>query len=77
MKGYFETKIADLIKKRRIGTSDTYHDAKKSLFNFKPGLNFGDIDPGFLENYEQWMEDRGRSLTTIGMYLRNLRALYN
>ena len=77
LKGYFETKIADLIKKRRIGTSDTYHDAKKSLFNFKPGLNFGDIDPGFLENYEQWMEDRGRSLTTIGMYLRNLRALYN
>ena len=77
LKGYFETKIADLIKKRRIGTSDTYHDAKKSLFDFKPDLNFEDIDPGFLEDYEQWMEDKGRSITTTGFYLRNLRALFN
>ena len=77
LSGYFETKIADLIKKRRIGTSMTYHNAKKSLFDFKPDLNFEDIDPGFLEDYEQWMEDRGRSITTTGFYLRNLRGLFN
>jgi len=77
LRGYFETKIADLIKKRRIGTSDTYKDAENSLFMFKPDLNFESIDPGLLESYEQWMEDRGRALTTIGIYLRNLRTLYN
>lgn len=82
LEGYFEDKISVLRKQGRIGTANLYKDAKTSLSKFKPDLNFEDIDPGLLENYQAWMETetdehKSRSSTTIGMYLRCLRALYN
>ncbi|MBC5774357.1 site-specific integrase [Pontibacter sp. KCTC 32443] len=40
-------------------------------------LPFSRVTPGFLENYEEWMSREGRSATTVGIYLRPLRALFN
>ena len=43
-----------------------------------PLLRFMDITPAFLEVYEQWMtSDQGNSLTTVGIYCRHLRAVFN
>ena len=40
-------------------------------------LTFEMIDQEFLEGYEKWMTDKDRKLTTVGIYLRPLRALMN
>ena len=77
LKGYFESKISELTKKRRVGTASSYQDAMTSLFKYNPDLNFEDITPDWLEDYQQYMEDEGRTVTTIGMYLRTLRVIYN
>lgn len=38
-------------------------------------LSFEKITPDFLMDYERWMLSEGNSLTTVGIYLRPLRAL--
>lgn len=48
---------------------ETYHEKEKLLFSH--------ITIRFLENYEQWMLNNGKSTTTISMYLRSLRAIFN
>lgn len=48
-----------------------------SLSKFQPQLTFRQVTPSWLHGYEQWMSQHGKSATTIGMYLRGLRTLYN
>ena len=73
----FDEKIAELRHNGQVGTAVTYESAKKSLEDFKQGLEFSDITQKFLKDYERWMLADGKSTTTVGMYLRNLRALFN
>ncbi|MBW7466013.1 integrase [Pontibacter aydingkolensis] len=40
-------------------------------------LPFSRVTSDFLESYEEWMVQEGRSSTTVGIYLRPLRALFN
>ena len=41
-------------------------------------LNFQEITPQWLNQYEQYMtKEQSRSMTTVGMYLRSLRAIFN
>jgi integrase/recombinase XerD len=35
------------------------------------------VTPDFLRAYERWMLEQNRSLTTVGIYLRALRTLFN
>lgn len=73
----FNKRIADLRAEGKIGTAVTYECAITSLQEYRPNLTFADITPVFLHKYEKEMLNKGRSKTTIGMYLRNLRAIYN
>jgi len=76
----FELRIEHLKKNGQIGTASAYITAKKSLETFcynRIKLNFQDITPEFLQKYENWMSDTGKSLTTVGIYLRCVRELYN
>lgn len=42
------------------------------------GLLLNNIDVDFLESYESWMvKAQGNSITTVGIYLRNVRAVFN
>jgi integrase/recombinase XerD len=61
----------------RIGTAVSYECARNSLKAFAPGAKFADITPEFLRNYEKWMSQNGNSITTVGIYLRSLRTIYN
>lgn len=72
----------DLMKEGRPGTSDTFKYTRKSLKNFienrnKTELKFIDVTPTFLNDFEKYMLNEGKSLTTIGMYLRNVRTTFN
>lgn len=73
----FVVYITDLKETGRAGTASSYNCAYKSLAKFSTVLYFEDITPAFLNKYEQSMLMDGNSLTTIGIYLRSLRAIYN
>lgn len=69
--------INKLIAQGRVGTADNYKRSIISLQLFKKNLRFEDINDTFLYQYEAWMLERGRSITTVGIYCRCLRAIFN
>ncbi len=73
----YDKRIAELRANDKIGTAVTYECAKKSILDFKPNLTFAEITPSFLREYHKSMVDNNRSVTTISIYIRSLRALYN
>lgn len=66
-----------LREEKRIGTAVTCEAAAKSIESFKAGLKFADITKSFLIKYENWMLGNGKSKTTVGIYLRALRTVFN
>lgn len=72
-----DKRIEDLISEGRVSTSRVYRDTRNSLMKFKSRLNIKDVTPEFLKKYETWMISKGKSVTTIGIYLRHLRSIYN
>jgi integrase/recombinase XerD len=75
--GIFGRYINKLIGENRIGTSEMYFVSLISLLEFHRDLRLKDINISFLIKYEEWMIAKGNSCTTVGMYLRNLRAICN
>lgn len=73
----FDKYIQQLKIEKRIGTAVSYECAKNSLETFKKNLTFAEISKSFLTKYENFMLENGKSKTTIGIYLRSLRAIYN
>lgn len=78
--------IKTLRANKQLGTADTYNLSLKSINAYieyctgrKPSkLSFFEITPDWLNGYERYMvEHKGRSYTTVSMYLRVLRALFN
>jgi site-specific recombinase XerD len=70
----------------QIGTAQTYELSLKSLMEFASlteskaldNLNFKTITPFWLEKFEKYMIDtKKRSSTTVSIYLRCLRAIFN
>lgn len=69
-----------------IKTARSYQSSIKSLDNYTncklkksfDKFSFYDIDVDFLKNYEHYMvEEKGCSLATVGLYLRNIRTAFN
>jgi integrase len=60
-----------------LATALNYECAMKSLENYKKGFSFADVTVSFLKGYEKKMIIEGKSKTTISMYLRCLRTIYN
>lgn len=73
----FQKHINELIQEDRLATASSYNYALKSIESFKPNLTFAEINKQFLEKYEREMLKQGKSKSTIGIYLRSLRAIYN
>jgi site-specific recombinase XerD len=64
----------------QIGTASNYELSLSSLLQFhgKNTLHFSDISPQWLKDYERHMVNiKKRSRTTVGIYLRPLRAIFN
>ncbi len=74
---WFDNYIKKLHDKGSVGTAITYRTTINSLNLFKKNLHLQDITPTLLENYEAFMVEKGKSLTTISIYLRELRAIIN
>ena len=77
---YYDLKINDLEKSDRIGSANFYRHSMNSIktFSKKPThIEFKELTPKKLTDYEEWMLKEGNSVTTVGMYLRSLRAIFN
>jgi site-specific recombinase XerD len=85
--GYqYKIRIDELKKANKFSTAETYASGKKSITEFLhkkkrysfENLTFYDINVKWLKDFERFMlEDKGRSVTTLGIYLRALRTLFN
>jgi integrase/recombinase XerD len=73
----FDLIIDDLNKDARTGSAVAYETAKKAFQGFRKSLSFQDIDCNFLKNFESSFIQKGHSSTTVGIYCRHLRAVYN
>ncbi|MBD0285531.1 MAG: phage integrase SAM-like domain-containing protein [Flavisolibacter sp.] len=86
----FDTYVAQLREEGRIGSAISYEYAKHSLNRFSANAVFADVNPEFLRKYERWMLQsgnqitnkkgtiiKGSSVTTVGIYLRCLRTIFN
>jgi integrase/recombinase XerD len=77
LKTAYQSYIKMLSVNGQIGTAESYHCATVSLHKFKANLKLEDITPEFLREYEKWFVGNGKSITTVGIYLRSLRAILN
>ncbi len=77
----FDTLVNELKAADRIGTAISYNNAATSLKAFTEGKDvpFEYFTKEKLEKYKTWMQsgEKPKSNTTIGIYLRALRRLYN
>lgn len=80
----FQEAINHYEQNNQIGTSRNYTCSLNSIKKFiedKTGkepekILFREITPDWLDRYESYMLGKGKSQTTVGIYLRPLRALY-
>ena len=73
----FDKYIEQLKSEKRLGTAVSYECAKNSLVSYKKDLTFAEVTPTLLNKYENWMLESKKSISTVGIYLRSLRAVYN
>lgn len=73
----FRDIIEELKKAGRVSTYQSYETTINSLLAFKKNLKWPDITVSFLNNYEKKSIENGKSPTTVGIYLRTLRAVFN
>ncbi len=73
----YDEKIQALKNNGQIGTAISYECAQNSFGKFDNRVKFTDINSDFLFRYEKWMLQQERSATTVSIYLRTLRTLFN
>lgn len=77
--GLFDEIIEELEAADRIGTAQSYRNAATSLKEFTGTrdvpFEFFTVDR--LRKYQKWMNEKNNSVTTLGIYLRTLRAMFN
>jgi integrase len=76
---FFDQVIDRLLQAGKVGTALVYKDTKRSLklFTSSNDLLFTDIDQAFLHNYEIYLRKLGLAETSMSVYFRTLRALFN
>src|ERR1700744_3069438 len=82
---HFAARIKELEDNEQIGTASSYdctinsilvflNEGKRNNITF---LSFSSLASEVLNRYEKWMMGHDKSKTTVGIYLRNLRAIFN
>lgn len=71
-------KIDELIADDRIGSADSYRDSLKAVEAFAGDkIQFSDITVEWLTRCEKFWAKQSLSITTRGMYFRNVRTMMN
>ncbi len=74
-----EERAKELRAEGRISTAVNYDCTLNSIkkFHTKDKLTLDELTVSYLNKYKKWMLQIGNSNTTTGMYLRNVRYLFN
>jgi len=73
----FEIYINELRAQDRIKTAISYKSSCRALKKFREKLKWKDVTPSFLASFEKSFTDIGKSKTSVGIYLRSLKAIIN
>ncbi len=73
----FFSYIKSKLKEGRIGAAVCMHCSYKSLMKFGGNVYFREITVSYLNQYEQWLRNSEVSKTTISIYVRGLRTIFN
>lgn len=74
----FKAKINNLENEGRVGTQLYYNTALNSITAFRGDqIKFSDITVEWLRSYEKHLLKERKTYTTIGMYMRAVRAIIN
>jgi integrase len=64
--------------KQNEKTKQTYQHTLDTFEKFAGGQkHFIDIDPKFLQEFGRWMIEKGMSINTVGIHMRNIRSVFN
>lgn len=81
---HYISRIEDLKQQGRLSTASNYELSFKSIRNFASykgkrngELRFIHLTSSWLEEYEKYMLSIDRSISTVGIYLRPLKAIFN
>jgi len=84
LKYHYREYINALRKNNRIGTAETYEYSFKAITRYLSTKNksidkllFYDVDVKWLKSFENYLLESNLSVTTVGIYLRPLRAIFN
>lgn len=77
LKQWFDDYINSLKSNDQIGTAISYQTTINSINDFRKSMQIHDITPGFLQAYEKHLLDAGKSVSTVGIYMRQLRTIIN
>lgn len=69
--------IKQLIMEKSIGNASSCHCSYVSLSKFNGDVKISQVTVTYLKQYEAWMKLRSKSQTTVGIYLRALRTIFN
>jgi integrase len=73
----FRSYIDKLLRADRIGSAVCYHTSYYSFERFRGNVLFTEVTVDYLNDYERWMLKQDYSKTTIGIYVRSLRTIFN
>jgi integrase len=74
---WFDDTISTLEVNEQLGAASLYRTVRNSINEFRKNLFIHDITPAFLISYEEQLKSEEKSLATIGIYMRHLRAVIN
>lgn len=73
----FEKYMFELRAKNSFNTAYIYQSTLSALKAYRPKLKFEQINSQFLTSFEQDLISKGKSVTTVSLHLRNIRAIFN
>ncbi len=74
---HYKNFIKKILEESRISSAMYYHCSFVSLKKFRGNVRFEEVTVSFLHDYENWLNKQEISKTTMGMYIRPLRAIFN
>lgn len=78
LKNTFEKRIDEAINSGSRSSKNLYEYSMRLLFEFSPGVNFEQITPGFLREYERWLKsEKVIKQNTIAIAMTYLRSVFN
>ncbi len=74
----FRKRISDLFSEDRVKYGESLESTLNSLESYNGrDIQFNSITVEYLKKYEKHLLDSGKSITTVGIYMRNVRTVIN